>query len=249
MPATHFQVNLSGSWKDYQGNEDKILKRAFLAGFPNCKYQLRKQRYEVNFKEMQQLNVETGKKRSIRPPHRWKAPAKPICKAGPTFCIQVPEGAAGTTIHVPHPKAKGQFIAVEVPASAKAGQAMMVPVPEASPVAPESPPEPEVPAPSAPPAADAADAPAEAATEKKAGRSAAAKVAMGVGGVAAVGGLAVAGAVLGEHIAEEGWDATMAELGSAAADVGEGIADGAEAAVDWVGDAADTAGDFIMDLF
>merc|ERR1712032_1187150 len=59
----------------------------------------------------------------------------------------------------------------------------------------------------------------------------------------------VGGAVLGEHIAEEGWDATMADLGDVATTAGEGIADGAEAAVEWVGDAADTAGDFIMDLF
>jgi len=61
--------------------------------------------------------------------------------------------------------------------------------------------------------------------------------------------LAVGGAVLGEHIAEEGWDATMADLGDAGGDIAEGAADAGEAAVDWVGDAADTAGDFIMDLF
>merc|ERR1719367_2102566 len=76
-----------------------------------------------------------------------------------------------------------------------------------------------------------------------------AKVAAVGGGAIVVGGLAVGGAVLGEHIAEEGWDATVAELGDIATSAGEGIADGAEAAVDWVGDAADTAGDFIMDLF
>lgn len=64
-----------------------------------------------------------------------------------------------------------------------------------------------------------------------------------------VGGLAVGGAVLGEHIAEEGWDATVAELGDVATSAGEAIADGAEEAVEWAGDAAETAGDFIMDLF
>ena len=42
--------------------------------------------------------------------------------------------------------------------------------------------------------------------KKKGGWSTGAKVAAGTGAVVAVGGLAVAGAVLGEHIAEERWD-------------------------------------------
>merc|ERR1712186_166952 len=53
-----------------------------------------------------------------------------------------------------------------------------------------------------------------------------AKVAAGTAGVAVVGGLAVAGAVLGEHISEEGWDATIAELGDVATSAGDGIAEG-----------------------
>merc|ERR1719464_1378023 len=76
-----------------------------------------------------------------------------------------------------------------------------------------------------------------------------AKVAAATAGVAVLGGAAVGGAILGEHIAEEGWDATMADLGDVAADAGSAIGDGAEAAVDWTGDAAETAGDFFMDLF
>jgi len=31
----HFQVKLGGEWKDYSSTEDKILKRAFMAGFPS----------------------------------------------------------------------------------------------------------------------------------------------------------------------------------------------------------------------
>eukprot|EP00421_Protoceratium_reticulatum_P029471 CAMPEP_0168483374 /NCGR_PEP_ID=MMETSP0228-20121227/65535_1 /TAXON_ID=133427 /ORGANISM="Protoceratium reticulatum, Strain CCCM 535 (=CCMP 1889)" /LENGTH=42 /DNA_ID= /DNA_START= /DNA_END= /DNA_ORIENTATION= len=38
-----FQVKLGGEWKDYAKDEDKILKRAYLAGFPNAKYALRGQ--------------------------------------------------------------------------------------------------------------------------------------------------------------------------------------------------------------
>merc|ERR1719499_2120697 len=103
--------------------------------------------------------------------------------------------------------------------------------------------------------AAAADAPAE-----KKGWSTGAKVAAGGAGLIAVGGLAVGGAVLGEHIAEEGWDATMADLGDVAADAGEAIggaaedageaiAGAAEDAGEWIAGAAEDAGDFIMDLF
>eukprot|EP00408_Alexandrium_pacificum_P059677 CAMPEP_0171168510 /NCGR_PEP_ID=MMETSP0790-20130122/7745_1 /TAXON_ID=2925 /ORGANISM="Alexandrium catenella, Strain OF101" /LENGTH=241 /DNA_ID=CAMNT_0011633347 /DNA_START=57 /DNA_END=782 /DNA_ORIENTATION=+ len=240
--AGMFQVKLGGAWKDYANDEDKILKRAYLAGFPNAKYSLRGQNYEINFKMMCQKNVKSGKERDIRPPHKWKAPEKPITVAGPTFCIKVPPGAPGTTIQVPHPKEKGQMIAVNVPPTAKVGQAMLVPIPTGPPAAlaaedikGEFKPEPEP------------EAPKDGKEKKK--WSTGAKVAAATGGAVVVGGLAVGGALLGEHIAEEGWDATMAELGDVATGAGEGIADGAEAAVDWVGDAADSAGDFIMDLF
>jgi len=233
-----FQVKLSGEWKNYDKDEDKILKRAYLAGFPNAKYALRGQNYEVDFKKMQQKNQATGKGRDIRPPFKWKPPEAPITAAGPTFCITVPPGAPGTTIQVPHPKEKGQMIAVNVPPTAKVGQAMLVPIP------------------SGPPAALAAEdvkgeykpeAPKDEKEKKK--WSTGAKVAACTGGAVVVGGLAVGGALLGEHIAEEGWDATMADLGDVATTAGEGIADGAEAAVDWVGEAAEDAGDWIMDLF
>merc|ERR1719253_1224194 len=78
---------------------------------------------------MRQKNVETHKEREIRAPHNWKAPSKPIVPAGPTISVKVPPGSAGTTIQVPHPKLSGQFIAVNVPKNARAGQAMLVPVP------------------------------------------------------------------------------------------------------------------------
>jgi hypothetical protein len=242
MPAAHFQVMLSGAWKDYKGNEDKILKRAYLAGFPNAKYRLRGQQYEVSFSSMQQKNLRTGKPREIRPPHKWKQPEKPIVDPGPTFCIKVPPGAPGTCIQVPHPQDKSQFISVNVPASAKVGAAMLVPVPPLG---------------ATPSALAAAPAPAP---EEKKGWSTGAKVATGGAAVIGVGGLAVAGAVLGEHIAEEGWDETMAELGDVAADAGdaiagaaedagEAIAGAAEDAGEWIAGAAEDAGDFIMDLF
>merc|ERR1719181_1257790 len=78
---------------------------------------------------MVQLNTDTAKERKIRQPRKWKAPAKPLVPAGPTTVVNVPPGSPGSTIQVPHPRAKGAFISVIVPASAKPGQAMLVPVP------------------------------------------------------------------------------------------------------------------------
>jgi len=137
----HFQVQLGGEWKNYLGQEDRILKRAYMAGFPNARYTFRGHRYDTDFKRMTQKNVETGKERQIRPPYTWKgkAPSKPVVPAGPTFCVKVPVGSAGTTIHVPHPKAKCSLIPVSVPATARAGQVMLVPIPAAAAEAPAAP--------------------------------------------------------------------------------------------------------------
>jgi len=243
--AQKFQVTLSGEWKDYSATEDKILKRAYLAGFPNAKYTLRNQDYEVDFKGMKQTNKRTGKERKIRAPHKWKPPDAPITAPGPNMCVKVPPGSPGTTIHVPHPKDATKMIAVNVPKTAKVGQAMLVPVPALDDVIAPS-------APSAPPPVgdtSSSTTASTAAPAQKAGWSTGAKVAAGTAAVVGVGGLAVGGAILGEHIAEEGWDATMAELGDAAEGAGEAIVDAAEDAGEWIEGAADTAGDFIMDLF
>merc|ERR1719377_101952 len=78
---------------------------------------------------MVQINRDTGKERKIRQPKKWKAPSKPLVPAGPTTVINVPRGSPGTTIQVPHSSVKGAFISVNVPASVKVGQAMLVPVP------------------------------------------------------------------------------------------------------------------------
>eukprot|EP00429_Kryptoperidinium_foliaceum_P052276 CAMPEP_0176092220 /NCGR_PEP_ID=MMETSP0120_2-20121206/46197_1 /TAXON_ID=160619 /ORGANISM="Kryptoperidinium foliaceum, Strain CCMP 1326" /LENGTH=241 /DNA_ID=CAMNT_0017426127 /DNA_START=48 /DNA_END=773 /DNA_ORIENTATION=+ len=238
--ATHFQIRLSGAWQDYAAEEDKILRRAYLAGYPNASYRHRGNDYLYDFREMKQINKATGKSRDIRPPRRWTQPATPVVPKGPTTCIRVPPGASGTVIQVPHPLARGQFIACEVPAGARAGQEMLVPVPVVA----------EMPAPSAPPADSTTVPPAAAppAMAEKRGHSTGAKVAMGLGGAAVAGG-AVAGGLLGAHIADEGWDAAMADLASGAGDAGDAIVDGGEAIGHWAGGAVDTIGDFVMDLF
>merc|ERR1719421_1704495 len=96
---------------------------------------------------MKQISSKGGE-REIRPPHKLKnkAPKKPLVKAGPTICIKVPPGSPGTKIQIPHPSRKGEVICVDVPAKAKAGAAMLVPIPpegsaeiSAAPAAPAAP--------------------------------------------------------------------------------------------------------------
>eukprot|EP00448_Togula_jolla_P006684 CAMPEP_0170607010 /NCGR_PEP_ID=MMETSP0224-20130122/20823_1 /TAXON_ID=285029 /ORGANISM="Togula jolla, Strain CCCM 725" /LENGTH=72 /DNA_ID=CAMNT_0010932141 /DNA_START=81 /DNA_END=296 /DNA_ORIENTATION=+ len=69
---TSFQVKLGHDWKDYAEDENRILKRAYLAGYPNAKFHLRGQDYLYDFKAMEQKNLSSGKTREIRPPYKWK---------------------------------------------------------------------------------------------------------------------------------------------------------------------------------
>mmetsp|Transcript_74467 Transcript_74467/g.139066 ORF Transcript_74467/g.139066 Transcript_74467/m.139066 type:complete len:337 (-) Transcript_74467:154-1164(-) len=125
-----FQVQLAGEWKDYSKNEDRILKRSFMAGYPNCRFSLRGASYEYNFDRMVQKNLTTGKERKIRAPYRWRQPAKPIVPKGPTLCMIVPAGSPGKVIMIDHPRVKGAKMQVAVPKYAKVGQAMLVPIPD-----------------------------------------------------------------------------------------------------------------------
>jgi len=226
-----FQVFLNGKFEDYSAEEDKILKRAYMAGFPNCKFSLRGQNYEYQFKpEMKQINKSSRRERVIRAPNRWKAPSAPIVPKGATTVVNVPAGSPGTEIFIAYPKQGGKFIKVAVPRTAKVGQAMLVPVP---------------------PVDQAYDKSAtEAATPSGGGGwSTGAKVAATGGAVVAVGGAAVGGAILGAHIAEHGVDATVEVVGDGLEDVGEAIGEFAVDAGEFIVDAAEDTGDFIMDLF
>jgi len=233
-----FQVKLGSDWQDYSRDEDKILKRAFMAGFPSAKFHLRGQDYQYNFKRMKQVNLATRKTRDIRPPRKWKAPSAPIVPQGKTTVVNVPPGAPGTVIQVPFPGKPGKFIAVNVPATARPGQAMLVPVPDESTAT-------VVATPSAP-AVSGADAPPK---SGGGGWSTGGKVAATGAAVLGVGGAAVGGAILGTHIAEHGLDATVDAAGDGLADAGEAIGDFAVDAGEFVVDAGESAGDFIMDLF
>lgn len=182
---------------------------------------------------MAQLNTGSGKCRSIRAPKNWVAPTKPLVPPGKTTVVTVPRGAPGTTIQVPYPGQPGAFIAVNVPKSAKPGQAMLVPVPD-TPASKTTP---------------ATGARAGGSPGAAAGWSTGAKVAAGTAAVVGVGAAAVGGAILGDHIAEHGWDATVEAAGEGLADAGEAIDDFVVDAGEFIVDAAEDTGDFIMDLF
>jgi len=246
----HFQVMLGGNWKDYEKEEDNILKRAYMTGHKKAKYSLRGNNYEYDFQKMKQKNVESGKERDIRAPYGMKAPGKPIVPSGPTMVVKVPPGGPGTVIQVPHPKNKSMNIAVEVPKTAKVGAAMIVPVPPlpgggggtyvpGEPVA-------------APYVTDGGGGGKDD-KKKDTSLSAGEKAGFAVGGAALIGGMAVAGAVLGDMAGDGAFGDGVADV---VGDAGDALVDGADIAGDALGDAGDwlmdvggDAGDFIMDLF
>jgi hypothetical protein len=243
--AKKFQAYLAGEWKDYERQEDTILKKAYLIGHPHCKFQLRGQRYEYNFRTMKQKNLGTGKERSIRPPLGFKRPKEPLLPGGPMTVLTVKAGQAGKTVEVPDPNNKGKMIKVNVPTGAKVGQKMAVPLPEAG----ES---------------------ASALADKQRKHGVAKKIATGTAGVAVVGAAAVGGVILGDFLtggdmgavdmaedvagaiakgAEDGYEAVADWAPGAGEDALDWAEAAAEDAGDWLGEAADDTGDFIMSLF
>jgi len=230
VKAGKFQITLSGDWKDYEPEEDAILKKAFLVGQPNCKFSLRGQDYEYNFQTMKQRNLGTDKSRDIRPPMGMTQPQRPLLPTGPMVVVTVPKNSAGKTIEIDDPNNRGRKIEVNVPPGAKAGQKMAVPVPAAG----ES---------------------VGSVQEKQRRHGAGAKLALGVAGVAAVGGLAVGGVVLGDHLTGGGLGAADAAADAAEAvadwttgaaeDVAEWTTGAAEDVADWAGPAFEDAGEWI----
>merc|ERR1711879_845852 len=121
---------LAGKFQDYEDQEDLILKRAYMTGQRNAKFQVRGQSYEYNFVEMTQKNKDSEKERRIRPPLGPRPPKQPLLPRGPVIIITVGTGQPGTTITVKDPNNPGQTVHVCVPHHAKPGQKMAVPVPK-----------------------------------------------------------------------------------------------------------------------
>mmetsp|Transcript_88099 Transcript_88099/g.139207 ORF Transcript_88099/g.139207 Transcript_88099/m.139207 type:complete len:296 (+) Transcript_88099:68-955(+) len=248
--AMKFQIKLGNEWKDYSKQEDCILKRAYLIGQPNVKFNLRGQRYTYDFREMKQLNVDTGKHREIRPPHVGvKPPKKPLLPTGPMVVLKVESHMPGKMIIVPDPNNPGKMINVFVPPRARPGQKMAIPVPGKG---------------------ESVHAVHERQKkhEERIGWSTGAKVAAGGAGLVALGAVGVGGVILGDHLAGGELASDIGELAvDAAEDIGDGVTDAVEAvgdwvpeaaediaefaedAIDWLGDAGEDVGDFIMDLF
>jgi len=269
-----FQVKLSGHWNNYSDEENAFLTRAYMSGLKGCKYLLRGNHYEYNFNTMEQVNLQSGKRRQIRAPPNLRPPAQPVVKPGPTVCVVVPPNAkGGDVLHVPHPQNKSVMMQVNVPMGAAPGATLLVPVPPlaiANHQKKKIVPQPQAIA-NGPAAADPAAAPAPAADASKSQAAAgpshekglAIGAAAGVAGAAAVG----AGVAVGMMAADGQLDGVIAGAGDMAADAGdaigdvaadgaalvgdaaEAVADAAEPIIDELGEFAGDAADFIIDLF
>jgi len=255
--ASKFQVALSGHFQDYSPEEDAILKRAWMVGNPNVKYNLRGQQYIYDFEKMQQINKETGKGRPIRKPHKFPdMPTSSVLPTGPMVVISVKKGQPGTCIQVPDINNPGQFVPVYVPPAAKVGSKMAVPMPAKGQTV-----------------AQVQDKQKkydeQIKQKKKSGQwSTGGKVAATGAALVGVGAVGVGGVILGDHLAGGDMAGDLADaaldVGEAIGDVGEdaidaigdfgedaidAIGDFGEDAIDWFGDAGEDVGDFIMDLF
>mmetsp|Transcript_60167 Transcript_60167/g.105405 ORF Transcript_60167/g.105405 Transcript_60167/m.105405 type:complete len:249 (-) Transcript_60167:157-903(-) len=128
---TCFQVKLGAEWKDLDAEEDRVLKRALMTGSSEEKVRSRGQEYIFDLKRMVQINKGTKKERPVRPPSDWKLSSKPLVPPGPKTVMTIKRGDPGATVQIPHPKVPGAVIFVKVPARAKVGQTLLVPVPPA----------------------------------------------------------------------------------------------------------------------
>jgi hypothetical protein len=233
-----WQIKLDNHWKDYDDQEDHILKRAYLCGQRNCKFHLRGQDYSYDFGKMTQMNLASKKVREIRPPPGFKPPRQALLPSGPMTVITVRTGQPGQCIQIPNPNNPGEKVNVYVPPHAKPGSKMAVPLPAKG---------------------ESVQAVQEKqkAHEKSGGWSTGGKIAAAGAGLVAVGAVGVGGVILGDHLAGGDMAADIGAgvvdageaIGDVAVDAGEGIADFAGDAVDWLGDAGEDVGDFIMDLF
>jgi len=219
-----WQIMLDGKFHDYGSQEDSILKRACMIGHQHAKFHLRGQSYEYNFTKMIQTNKDSGKERQVRPPFGWVKPKKPLLPQGPMIVITVGFRQPGTMIILKDPNNPGEQVQVYVPAHAKPGQKMAVPIPEKG-----------------------QSVKSVQQKQKKHDAEHGTKT-CGAGCAAIVGAaaLGVGGVILGDHLA----DGDIADtIGDAAVDAGGWAADAAGDAADWTADAAGDAGDWAADAF
>jgi len=232
-----FQVKLGGNWRDFDPKEDQQMKRAYLLGHNEVNFITRGQKYLYSFKDRKQKNCATGKEHEIRAPHGMKRPKHPIVPPGPTIIIKVESGMQDKVIELDDPNNSGRRIKVHVPAHAKPGAKMAVPVPEKG------------------------EAPEAVVDKQRKGMSVGGKIGVGVGVTAGVGAGVLGGVLLGDHLAggtmaADGATAVADFAGDAgtaiadfAGDAGDAIADGAEDVGEWLVDAGEDIGEWVMNVF
>jgi len=194
---------------------------------------------------MTQKNLDTGKVRNMRAPQGMLAPPSSMLPECELMFVTLTKAHKGKkTISVTHPKTK-ESIEVAIPAKAKPGQRIAVPIPREN--------------------QTVADV-AKAQEKHNRGLSAGAKAAIGVTAVAGAGAAVVGGVILGDHLAggtlaediADGAVDVAEDIADFAVDAGEAIADWdgwdaigdyAEDVGDWLGDAAEDAGDWVVSLF
>lgn len=293
-PGRGFKARIDGKWQDYAPQCNQFLLEAYAAGCPSMRLNVKGQMYKFDLEKMEQINLNTLAVNKLRAPDNAERPQKSsvfllenlrhprskgrkslqekIRPQRPVFIVRVPPNGPGTTIRAPHPKKLGKAMPIAVPADAKVGQALYLPMPKtrmktkvkyaAGGTALGT------------TGAAVGIALMEATSITSAGGVAAGGALATVGTVAAVslGGVAVVGAVvaagvgvhyatrnpgkavaigalaigalaLADHVADTGVVEAASDAAEVAGDVVEGVVDFAE-------DAADTcedAGDFIVD--
>jgi hypothetical protein len=151
VPGRGFKAKVDGKWQDYSLPCQHFLLEAFEAGCPSMRLHVKGNMYKFDFKKMEQHNLNTLEVCELKAPHNANRPKKsaifdkenfkhPLSKGRrslqgkirpqrPVFVVRVPAGSLGKTIQVPHPKKLGKSMNVAVPANAKVGQPLYLPMP------------------------------------------------------------------------------------------------------------------------
>lgn len=151
IPGKGFKAKIDGKWQDYSSDCNRFLQKAYEAGCPSMRLNVRGHMYKFDFKSMVQKNLSTLEASEMRAPHDaeryvrssclkmenlrhprskgYKALREKVRPQRPVFVVRVPAGGPGNTIRVPHPKKLGKPMVVFVPAEAEVGQALFLPMP------------------------------------------------------------------------------------------------------------------------
>jgi len=151
VPGKGFKAKFSGSCRDYSIHCNDLLQQAYTAGCPSMRLNVKGHMYKFDFETMEQRNLNTLETAEMRAPHDLERPVKnplfrmenllhPFTKGRqsfkenvtpqrPVYVVRVPAGGPGKTILVPHCKKLGKSLRVAVPAEAKVGQPLFLPVP------------------------------------------------------------------------------------------------------------------------